>query len=182
MRFNITHSKALFALICVSFFCPLLTPNLTAADTAPTQARAKTPATWHLVFGVGEAPKRTAIFADKNVQTTAEGTNQITLVELFETHPQNVDFYVFTFEYNIENTQMRTLKAYRILKDNRLEFETEPSPWMAVPNNWMRVGHDICAQPDYFEKNKETSPKLGLMARPVDVVEAARRFLWVKKK
>ena len=138
--------------------------------------------TWHLIFGGGEAPNRSLIVADENVQIGPDGTSQIRILEQFETHPHNVDFYVFTLEYNTKTTQMRSLKVYRILQDGRVEYEDKPSPWMAVPNNWMRVGYNICANPRYFEENKATSPALGKFVRPVDIADLNRRMLWQASK
>lgn len=149
----------------------LLTVRLGFAEPTPVP-------TWHLIFGGGDAPNRSLIVADENVQVTPEGISQIRILEQFENHPQNVDFYVFTLEYNTKTTQMRSLKVYRILRDGKVEYEQKPSPWMAVPNNWMRVGYNICANPRYYEENKATSPVIGKFVRPVDIVELNRRMLW----
>ena len=138
--------------------------------------------TWHLVFGGGKAPDRVLITAAEEVQVQPDGTSRLKVIEQFESHPQNVDFYVFTLDYNTSSKQMRSYKVYRIFKDGRLEFEDKPSPWMAVPNNWMRVCYEICANPRYYEENKAIAPALGKMARPVDVVELNRRLLWESKK
>lgn len=134
--------------------------------------------TWHLVFGGGNAPNRSLITADEEFQNQPDGTRRLRVIEQFENHPQNVDFYVFTMDFDISKKQLRTYKVYRIFKDGRLEFEDKPSPWMAVPNNWMRVCYEICANPRYYEENKSLAPALGKMVRPVDVVELNRRMLW----
>jgi hypothetical protein len=134
--------------------------------------------TWHLVFGGGDAPNRVLITADEEVQVLADGTKRMRVIEQFENHPQKVDFYVFTMDFNVATKQMRTFQAYRIFQDGRLEFEEKPSPWMAVPNNWMRVCYEIGANPRYYEENKAMTPTLGKMVRPVDVVELNRRMLW----
>ncbi|MBS2035193.1 hypothetical protein JST97_09390 [bacterium] len=134
--------------------------------------------TWHLVFGAGEAPNRILITADPKIQQLPDGTSRLRVIEQFENHPQNVDFYVFTMDFNTQSKELRTYKAYRIFKDGRLETEEKPSNWMAVPNNWMRICYEICANPNYFKEHKDTAPALGKMCRPVDVVDLNRRILW----
>lgn len=123
-------------------------------------------------------PNRVLITADRQVQLLPDGTSRMRVIEQFENHPQNVDFYLFTMDFDTKTKKLRTYKAYRIFKDGRLEFEDKPSNWMAVANNWMRVCYEISAKPDYFEEQKAMAPALGKMVRPVDVVELNRRILW----